>query len=162
MKKFLLLLLCAGCGAVLAAEDDITFHGTLMSPPACSISGGQTIEVQFRDLIIDSIDGNYGRQEVDYELSCESDVRDPEWDMTLSWTGTATSYNDSAIETDVPGFGIELQHDGQRFKLNEPLSINATDFSQKPKLEAVPVKAADAVLTDTTFSAYATLRVDYQ
>ncbi|MCV5687632.1 fimbrial protein, partial [Escherichia coli] len=144
MKKFLLLLLCAGCGAVLAAEDDITFHGTLMSPPACSISGGQTIEVQFRDLIIDSIDGNYGRQEVDYELSCESDVRDPEWNMTLSWTGTATSYNDSAIETDVPGFGIELQHDGQRFKLNEPLSINATDFSQKPKLEAVPVKAADA------------------
>ena len=67
MKKFLLLLLCAGCGAVLAAEDDITFHGTLMSPPACSISGGQTIEVQFRDLIIDSIDGNYGRQEVDYD-----------------------------------------------------------------------------------------------
>lgn len=57
MKKFLLLLLCAGCGAVLAAEDDITFHGTLMSPPACSISGGQTIEVQFRDLIIDSTDG---------------------------------------------------------------------------------------------------------
>ena len=153
MKKFLLLLLCAGCGAVLAAEDDITFHGTLMSPPACSISGGQTIEVQFRDLIIDSIAGNYGRQEVDYELSCESDVRDPEWNMTLSWTGTATSYNDSAIE---------IQHDGQRFKLNEPLSINATDFSQKPKLEAVPVKAADAVLTDTTFSAYATLRVDYQ
>ena len=48
------------------------------------------------------------------------------------------------------------------FKLNEPLSINATDFSQKPKLEAVPVKAADAVLTDTNFSAYATLRVDYQ
>ena len=144
MKKFLLLLLCAGCGAVLAAEDDITFHGTLMSPPACSISGGQTIEVQFRDLIIDSIDGNYGRQKVDYELSCDSDVRDPEWNMTLSWTGTATSYNDSAIETDVP------------------LSINATDFSQKPKLEAVPVKAADAVLTDTNFSAYATLRVDYQ
>lgn len=89
MKKFLLLLLCAGCGAVLAAEDDITFHGTLMSPPACSISGGQTIEVQFRDLIIDSIDGNYGRQKVDYELSCDSDVRDPEWNMTLSWTGTA-------------------------------------------------------------------------
>ena len=51
---------------------------------------------------------NYGRQKVDYELSCDSDVRDPEWNMTLSWTGTATSYNDSAIETDVPGFGIEL------------------------------------------------------
>ena len=70
--------------------------------------------------------------------------------------------NDAAIETDVPGFGIELQHDGQRFKLNTPLAINATDFTQKPKLEAVPVKASDAVLSDTNFSAYATLRVDYQ
>ena len=75
MKKFLLLLLCAGCGAVLAAEDDITFHGTLMSPPACSISGGQTIEVQFRDLIIDDINGNYGRKEVPYELTCDSTTR---------------------------------------------------------------------------------------
>ena len=162
MKKLTLILLCACGGAALAADEDITFHGTLMSPPACIISDGKTIEVQFRDLIIDSIDGNYGRQEVEYGLSCESDVRDSEWQMTLTWTGIATSYNDSAIETDVPGFGIELQHDGQRFKLNTPLSINATDFSQKPKLEAVPVKAADAVLTDTTFSAYATLRVDYQ
>ena len=70
--------------------------------------------------------------------------------------------NNAAIETDVPGFGIELQHDGQRFKLNTPLAINATDFTQKPKLEAVPVKASDAVLSDTNFSAYATLRVDYQ
>ena len=71
--------------------------------------------------------------------------------MTSHGRGLPPVYNDSAIETDVPGFGIELQHDGQRFKLNEPLSINATDFSQKPKLEAVPVKAADAVLTDTNF-----------
>lgn len=49
MKKFLLLLLCAGCGAVLAAEDDITFHGTLMSPPACSISGGQMIRHEINE-----------------------------------------------------------------------------------------------------------------
>ncbi len=84
MKKLTLILLCACWGKALAADEDITFHGTLVSPPACSISGGQTIEVQFRDLIIDSIDGNYGRQKVDYELSCDSDVRDPEWNMTLS------------------------------------------------------------------------------
>ncbi len=82
--------------------------------------------------------------------------------MTLTWTGNETSYNDAAIETDVPGFGIELLQNGQRFKLNTPLSINATDFTQKPKLEAVPVKASDAVLNDGSFSAYATLRVDYQ
>ncbi|BED45215.1 fimbrial protein [Escherichia coli] len=162
MKKHLLLLLCTCGGVALAAGDDITFHGTLVAPPACAISDGKTLEVEFRDLIIDSINGDYGRKEVVYGLSCDSDTRDPEWNMTLTWTGTQTAYNDSAIETDVPGFGIELQHDGQPFKLNTPLTINATDFTQKPKLEAVPVKSADAVLSDTTFSAYATLRVDYQ
>ncbi|ELS9458682.1 fimbrial protein [Escherichia coli] len=162
MKKRLFLLLCTCGGVALAAGDDITFHGTLVAPPACTISGGRSLEVEFRDLIIDSINGDYGRKEVEYDLSCESELRDPDWNMTLTWTGTPTAYNDSAIETDVPGFGIELLHDGQRFELNTPLTINATDFTQKPKLEAVPVKSADAVLSDTTFSAYATLRVDYQ
>lgn len=162
MKKRLFFLLCTCGGVALAAEDDITFHGTLVAPPVCAISDGKTLEVEFRDLIIDSINGDYGRKEVEYSLSCDSDTRDPEWVMTLTWTGTPTTYNDSAIETEVPGFGIELLHDGQRFELNTPLTINATDFTQKPKLEAVPVKSADAVLSDTTFSAYATLRVDYQ
>ncbi|EPD1017779.1 fimbrial protein, partial [Escherichia coli] len=99
MKKLTLILLCACWGKALAADEDIAFHGTLVSPPACSISGGQTIEVEFRDVIIDSIDGNYGRKEVAYELSCETNERDPDWEMTLTWTGTATSYNDAAIET---------------------------------------------------------------
>ncbi|EHT2452148.1 fimbrial protein [Escherichia fergusonii] len=162
MKKISFLLLCTCGGVALAADDDITFHGTLVAPPVCTISGEKTLEVEFRDLIIDSINGDNGRKEVKYDLSCDSEIRDPDWIMTLTWTGTQTAYNDSAIETDVPGFGIELQHDGQPFKLNTPLTINATDFTQKPKLEAVPVKSVDAVLSDTTFSAYATLRVDYQ
>ncbi|EHA4541282.1 TPA: fimbrial protein, partial [Escherichia coli] len=49
MKKLTLILLCACWGSALAADEDITFHGTLVSPPTCSISGGQTIEVEFRD-----------------------------------------------------------------------------------------------------------------
>ena len=117
MKKRLLLLLCTCGGVALAADDDITFHGTLVAPPACAISDGKTLEVEFRDLIIDSINGDYGRKEVEYSLSCDSDTRDPEWVMTLTWTGTQTAYNDSAIETDVPGFGIELQHDGKPMKM---------------------------------------------
>ncbi len=62
--------------------------------------------------------------------------------MTLTWTGTATSYNDSAIETDVPGLELSFSMMASRFKLDTPLTINATDFSQKPKLEAVPVKVS--------------------
>ena len=161
MKRLALLLLCGVCGGAVASPD-ITFHGTLVSPPACTINEGQTIELEFRDVLIDSIDGNYARQEVPYTIKCDSDVRNEAWEMTLTWTGTQTSYNDAAIETDVPGFGIQLLQNGQRFQLNTPLTINATDLTQKPKLEAVPVKASGATLNDGAFSAYATLRVDYQ
>ena len=64
MKKITFFILCAYGGMALAANEDITFHGTLVSPPACTISEGKTIEVEFRDLIIDSINGDYGRREV--------------------------------------------------------------------------------------------------
>ncbi len=80
MKKMSLILLCVANSVALAADEDITFHGTLVSPPSCTISGGKTIEVDFSDLIIDSINGDYGRKEVDYELSCDSDIRDPDMD----------------------------------------------------------------------------------
>lgn len=79
--------------------------------------------------------------------------------MTLTWTGTQTSYNNAAIQTDVTGLGIELQQNGQAFKLNTPLNVTP---GSPPKLKAVPVKATDAMLTDGNFSAYATLQVDYQ
>lgn len=61
MKRLALLLICGVCGGVQASPD-ITFHGTLVSPPACTINEGQTIELEFRDVLIDSIDGNYARR----------------------------------------------------------------------------------------------------
>ncbi|MGQ7189571.1 fimbrial protein, partial [Escherichia sp. HC-CC] len=69
MRKTFLTLLCVSSAIAHAADEDITFHGTLLSPPTCSISGGKTIEVEFRDLIIDDINGNYGRKEVPSTLS---------------------------------------------------------------------------------------------
>lgn len=86
MRKTFLTLLCVSSAIAHAADEDITFHGTLLSPPTCSISGGKTIEVEFRDLIIDDINGNYGRKEVPYELTCDSTTRHPDWEMTLTWT----------------------------------------------------------------------------
>lgn len=84
MRKTFLTLLCVSSAIAHAADEDITFHGTLLSPPTCSISGGKTIEVEFRDLIIDDINGNYGRKEVPYELTCDSTNRHPDWEMTLT------------------------------------------------------------------------------
>ena len=91
-----------------------------------------------------------------YTITCDPDVRDDAWEMTLSWTGSQTSYDNAAIETNVIGLGIELQQNGQPFTLGTPLKINPST------LQAVPVKASDASLSEGTFSAWATLQVDYQ
>lgn len=64
MKRFALCLFGCYCGIAQAADSDITFHGTLVSPPACAISDGKTVEVEFRDVIIDNINGNNFRQNV--------------------------------------------------------------------------------------------------
>lgn len=109
MKRFALCLFGCYCGIAQAADSDITFHGTLVSPPACAISDGKTVEVEFRDVIIDNINGNNFRQNVPYTITCDPDVRDDAWEMTLSWTGSQTSYDNAAIETNVTGLGIELQ-----------------------------------------------------
>lgn len=159
MKRLAWCLIYGFAGLVQAAINDVTFHGTLVSPPACTISDGKTIEVEFRNVIIDNINGDNFRQDVPYTITCDPDVRDDAWEMSLTWTGSQTPYDDSAIETDVSGLGIELQQNGQPFKLGTPLKI---DPSTPPALQAVPVKANDAALSDGTFSAYATLQVDYQ
>ncbi|MCV1611423.1 fimbrial protein [Escherichia coli] len=159
MKRFALCLFGCYCGIAQAADSDITFHGTLVSPPACAISDGKTVEVEFRDVIIDNINGNNFHQNVPYTITCDPDVRDDAWEMTLSWTGSQTSYDNAAIETNVTGLGIELQQNGQPFTLGTPLKINP---STPPTLQAVPVKASDASLSEGTFSAWATLQVDYQ
>lgn len=101
MKRFALCLFGCYCGIAQAADSDITFHGTLVSPPACAISDGKTVEVEFRDVIIDNINGNNFRQNVPYTITCDPDVRDDAWEMTLSWTGSQTSYDNAAIETNV-------------------------------------------------------------
>ncbi len=134
--------------AAQAAINDVTFHGTLVSPPACTISDGKTIEVEFRNVIIDNINGDNFRQDVPYTITCDPDVRDDAREMSLTRTGSQTPYDDSAIETDVSGTGIELQQNGQPFKLGTPLKI---DPSTPPTLQAVPVKANDAALSDGTF-----------
>ncbi|TGB76295.1 fimbrial protein [Escherichia sp. E4694] len=159
MKRLGFFVICSCCCVVQAATPDITFHGTLVSPPVCTISGGKTIEVDFGDILINDIDGVNFRQTVPYEITCDSGVRDAVWEMTLTWKGTPTNYNTSAVQTSVTDLGIEMQQNGSPFELDKPLSI---DPASPPMLKAVPVKASGAVLGDGAFSAYATLQVDYQ
>ncbi|MDU1924310.1 MAG: fimbrial protein, partial [Enterobacter sp.] len=50
MKRLAWCLIYGFAGLAQAAINDVTFHGTLVSPPACTISDGKTIEVEFRNV----------------------------------------------------------------------------------------------------------------
>lgn len=85
--------------------------------------------------------------------------RDPLMEMTLSWSGTPSDFDNAAVSSNITGLGIQLKQAGQSFTINTPLVVNETDL---PVLTAVPVKKSGVVLPEADFEAWATLQVDYQ
>lgn len=158
MKKIALMVLLSSSFAAQAA-DNITFHGTLISPPNCTISNGKTIEVAFGNVLINKIDGTHYMQDVPYEITCDSTVRDDSMTMTLTLSGSATDFNQAAVGTSVQGLGIEIRQDDKPFTLGSTITVNESAI---PVLKAVPVKKSGADLTEGDFDASAILQVDYQ
>ncbi|HGW2411698.1 TPA: fimbrial protein [Escherichia coli] len=154
MKRISLLMLWS-----FMALSNVSFHGYLVQPPNCSISNGQNIELTFRDVNIDDINGSNYEQVVPYTITCDTAVRDPQMEMTLTWSGTQSDFDDSAVATDLNGLGIHLKQAGSDFKLHTPLVVNETSL---PVLTAVPVKKSGVDLPESDFEAWATLQVDYQ
>ncbi|ADD57409.1 fimbrial protein [Escherichia coli] len=156
MKRISLLMLWSFS---FMALSNVSFHGYLVQPPNCSISNGQNIELTFRDVNIDDINGSNYEQVVPYTITCDTAVRDPQMEMTLTWSGTQSDFDDSAVATDINGLGIHLKQAGSDFKLHTPLVVNETSL---PVLTAVPVKKSGVDLPESDFEAWATLQVDYQ
>ena len=80
-------------------------------------------------------------------------------DLTLSWSGTQSDFDDAAVSSNITGLGIQLKQAGQRFRINTPLVVNETDL---PVLTAVPVKKSGVDLPEADFEAWATIQVVYQ
>lgn len=62
------------------------------------------------------------------QLPVISAVRDPSMEMTLSWSGTQSDFDDAAVSSNITGLGIQLKQAGQRFRINTPLVVNETDL----------------------------------
>lgn len=151
-----LLALCSmGLGS--HAMANLTFDGTLVEPPPCTINSGSTIETDFKDVGINKVDGINYRQSVSYTITCSSGTLP--WEMVLTVKGVATSFESSAVQTSVSDLGIRLLQDGTPFDLNTSLIINPTT---PPVLEAVPIKRPGVQLTTGGFSALATLLAEFQ
>ncbi|QKN79775.1 fimbrial protein [Scandinavium goeteborgense] len=147
------------CSYAVDNEAKISIKGTLTEPPPCTISDGSAIDVDFGSNVgIDRIDGvNYMRP-VNYTIVCNPNPEN--LGLGLTFIGTASSFNTSAVQTDVSGLGIELLQGGVPFEMNKRITI---DLNSPPVLQAVPVKdPSTGDLPEGAFSATATLLANYE
>ena len=156
------MLLCASSlvSHSVPAAKEVAMHlkGTLRAPPPCRINDGGVIEVAFGQRVgINKVDGANYRQAVNYRIQCDSPGARP-WELTLTFKGSAASFDSAALQTDNANLGIRLYHDDQSFAPNSSIKI---DPANPPRLEAVPVAKAGAPLTEGAFAATATLQADY-
>ncbi|WP_248945094.1 fimbrial protein [Serratia silvae] len=153
-----MLLLTGMAQAAPQSHTNVTYSGTLIDIPPCTINDGNRIDVDFGERVgINKVDGVNYRQRLNYQITCEETASNSV--LTLSLSGGATGFDSEALRTDKAGLGIRVYQNDQPFTPNSSLKIDQTNL---PRLEAVPVKNAGATLTEGAFEAWATLRADYQ
>lgn len=163
MKNTIYALLLSG-GLLAAsggtrAEGEMTFRGTLIEPPPCTINDGELVDVDFGDRVgINKIDGTNYRREVQYQIECGKGSGGS-IALTLSLKGTASGFDKQALSTNKSELGIRIYRDDEPFTPGSVLNIT---LDNPPRLEAVPVKKEGAVLSEGAFEAWATLQADYQ
>ncbi|MBC3946743.1 fimbrial protein [Erwinia persicina] len=142
------------------AGMNMSFTGTLIDPPPCTIKNSKddAIDVDFGDRVgINKVNGENYLQSMNYQITCESGANDK--GISLEIVGTPADYDRAAVVTDITDLAIQIKQNGVPFTLNKPLPIS---ILSKPRLEAVPVKRQGAKLTAGPFEATATLKVVYQ
>lgn len=155
------LLMQSGIAPVNAADpENLEFIGTLVAPPACSISEGGPVYVDFGDVRIKKVvDGNY-RRTVPLSLKCE-DTNNLAWQLQLSVRGNAAGFdadNATVVTPQQANLGVKLYQNGQPFKLGEAINVNSATL---PDIEAVLVQRDGVELVEGGFSATATFRAEY-
>lgn len=161
-KKVLLLCTLMGVAVMVQAKDgeaDMTFRGTLIEPPPCTINDGNQVDVDFGERVgINKVNGVNYRQTLNYQIVCENSG-DRSWALTLSLSGAQAGFDNEALQSSKENLGIRVYQNDRPFTPGSSLAI---DLSSPPRLEAVPVKNAGSTLTEGAFDAWATLRADYQ
>lgn len=141
----------------VADTSTVTIKVTVIAPPPCTINGDQVIDVDFGNEVVTSrVDGVNYLKTVDYSLDCQGGNSNA---MKLQIKGIVTTFDRSALQTNVKDFGIALRANGQALVINDWVKFT---YPAKPLLQAVPVKKTGVTLPGGDFSAGATLMVDYQ
>lgn len=157
-SRTFLLMIGIGLSGQAASAENMSFSGTLIEPPPCTINDGGEVGVDFGSRVgVNKVNGANYLQPVNYQITCETGSTPG--NMTLEVVGNPPDYDAAAIGSDVTDLAIRLLQNGQPFTLNKPIAIK---LNAPPKLEAVPVKRPGATLTEGAFEATATLLAVYQ
>ncbi len=157
---WVIAVLLGGFNRVEADNANLNLTLTIITPPQCTIRGGDSMIVPFGEVQQGLIDGvAYKRLPIDYQLSCSS-VMSNALTMSLSWTGV-TINGASAIYTGRNNLGIAIYRDSTR--LGNGANLNFNYGGTHPALYAVPVKPTGTMLTDAgPFNGAMTLTLNYQ
>ncbi len=168
LRQILAVVLCISAGSAAALPERvagirgvpgityITIRGNVIAPPPCVINNGNTILVDFGEVMSTRIDGQRYKQPVNYTAEC---TKMPTNAMTLAITGNTAGFDAGLLQTEIAGLGVRMLYQGRPLNPGEKVKFTYPVF---PALEAVPVRDMTAVLTGGDFSAVATLELDYQ
>lgn len=133
---------------------------TIIAAPECTLNNNQQQVVHFGDVLLTRIDGNNYKRPVPLSLACTNLSKN---DLRMTLQGDATTFSSNgALKTSNDKLGVVFYVNNTRQAINQPFAINYTAL---PTLEVAPVKDTAASYLDTDggdFSAFATLKVDYQ
>lgn len=152
----LLALGLVGVAVAGTATSTLTLNVTVIDEP-CVINGGNPIDIDFgNEMLTNKVDGSNYLKTVEYNLDC-TNASNPALKLKIS--GTGADFDGTVLQASQTDLGIRLLSDGTPLALNSWLNF-ASDTP--PLLQAVPVKSPGGNLTAGTFTAVATMTVDYQ
>lgn len=139
------------------ASGDMTFKGTLIDSPACTINQGVDSYVDFgKDILTTKVDGINYMKEANYGIDCISSVNNS---LRMRLEGRGTDFDPKAVLTDNNNIGVAMYVGGARTGVNEWFNFT---YPSKPVIKLVPVKRPNIVLKGGKFSGYVQFKVDYQ
>ncbi|CAB3639963.1 pilus assembly protein [Achromobacter pestifer] len=153
--RIALLIVLGNFSQPIGAAENMRFTGMLQAPACVVTDQGGRINVTFNtNISIEKIDGEQYRQPISYDIECPNE---PPWRIKLTLVATETSFDPAAVQTSIPDLGIRILLNNKPFILNETQRLQMNDRTQRPQLEAVPVRKSGARLPQAEFEAWALL-----
>ncbi|MDD9339845.1 MAG: fimbrial protein [Providencia heimbachae] len=133
----------------------VDVKGEVLAKP-CSINNGQAIEIDFGDVMTTRVQDEFYKEPINYTVSCKDGIQ-PKLNIFID--GISSAFDQRLLKTSVDNLAVLFKADTSDFPLRNKRSFN---FASPIKLDAVLVKKSGTDLPAKSFTATATIKVEYQ